>query len=69
MTQAINKQNTLKEERANKSKGGLRVDVDIKTISVLPSEDNANNVLHPQHFIFRTPLSKLDSYWEKYPIK
>ena len=43
--------------------------MDIKTISVLPGEDNANDVLHPQCLIFTFPLSKLDSYWEKYPVK
>ena len=47
MTEALNKQNTLKEEKANKSKGGLRVDMDIKMITVTPGEGNATNVLHP----------------------
>ena len=59
----------IKEEKTNKSKGGLRVDVDIKMITVSPGEDNANDVIHPQRFMFRTPLSKPDTYWKKYPIK
>ena len=69
MTEALNKQNTLKEEKANKSKGGLRVDMDIKIITVKLGEDNTTNFLLLQHFLFRTSLSKPESYWDSYPIK
>ena len=50
MTEALDKQNSLKEEKANKLKGGLRVDQDIKMIIVQAGEDNATNVLHMQRF-------------------
>ena len=50
-------------------KGGVRVDQDIKMITVQAGEDNATNVLHLQCFHFRTPLSKPESYWESYPVK
>ena len=43
--------------------------MDIKMITVKPGEENATNVLHPQRFMFRTPLTKPESYWESYPIK
>ena len=69
MTEALKKQNILKDEKTNKLKGGLRVDMDIKMITVKPGEDNATDVLRPQRFLFRTPLSKPESYWESYPIK
>ena len=55
MTIAINKQNELKEEKANKTRGSLKKDVDIKTIKVTLGEDNATDILHPQRFLFRTP--------------
>ena len=47
MTEAINRQNKLKEDKADKSKGGLRKDEDVKTITVREGDDNATNILHP----------------------
>ena len=48
MTEAINRQNKLKEDKADKSKGGLRKDEDVKIVVVKEGEDNATNILHPQ---------------------
>ena len=62
MTEAINRQNKLKEDKADKSKGGLRKDEEIKTVLVKEGEDNATNVLHPQRFSLRPPLVKPESY-------
>ena len=62
MTEAINCQNKLKEDKADKSKGGLRKDEEVKTILVKEGGDNATNVLHPQRFSLRPPLVKPESY-------
>ena len=48
MTEAINRQNKLKEDKADKSKGGLRKDEDVKIVMIKEGEDNATNILHPQ---------------------
>ena len=69
MTEAINKQNKLREEKADKSRGGLRKDEEIKRVSVKAGEDDAMNVLHPQRFLLRTPLTKPESYWDMVPVK
>ena len=69
MTEAINRQNKLKEDKADKSKGGLRKDEEIKTVLVKEGEDNATNVLHPQRFSLRPPLVKPESYWHLVPVK
>ena len=69
MTEAINRQNKLKEDKADKSKGGLRKDEEIKTVLVKEGEDNATHVLHPQRFSLRPPLVKPESYWDLVPVK
>ena len=69
MAMAINKQNKLKEEKANISKGNLRKDEDIKVNKGTLGEDNSMDILHPQRFFFRTPLTIPNKYWEQYPIK
>ena len=42
---AINKQNSLKEEKVAKAKGGLRKDEDIKAVKISAGEDNSIDVL------------------------
>ena len=69
MTSALIKQNELKEEKANKTKGSLKKDQEVKTVKVEAGEDNASSSLHKQHFMFRTPLLKPESYWQMYPVK
>ena len=69
MTETINCQNKLKEDKADKSKGGLRKYEEIKTVLVKEGGDNATNVLHPQRFSLRPPLVKLESYWDLVPVK
>ena len=69
MTEAINKQNKLREEKADKSKGGLRKDEEIKTVKIKTGDDDATSVLHPQRFLFRTPLTKPETYWNMVPVK
>ena len=69
MAEAINRQNKLKEDKADKSKGGLCKDEEVKTILVKEGGDNATNVLHPQRFSLRPPLVKPESYWDLVPVK
>ena len=69
MTQALEKQNEIKAEKAARGKGGVRQDQEVKTIIIKEGEDNASTKLHPQRFLLRTPLLKPDSYWETYPVK
>lgn len=69
MTEAINRQIKMKEDKADKSKGGLRKDEDVKTITVKEGDDNATNILHPQRFSLRPPLLKPESYWDLVPVK
>ena len=69
MTKAMERQNELKESKANKLKGGLRVDQEVKAVKVTEGEDNASTMLHKQRFLFRTPILKPESYWEFYPVK
>ena len=69
MTEAINRQNKLREEKADKSKGGLRKDEEIKLVTVKAGEDDATSVLHPQRFLLRTPLTKPEVYWDMVPVK
>ena len=69
MTEAMNRQIKMKEDKADKSKGGLRKDEDVKIISVREGDDNATNTLHPQRFSLRPPLVKPDSYWDLIPVK
>ena len=45
MTEAINRQNKLKEDKADKSKGGLRKDEEVKTVMVKEGGDNATSTL------------------------
>ena len=59
----------MKEDKADKSKGGLRKDEDVKTITVREGDDNATNILHPQRFSLRPPLVKPESYWDLVPVK
>ena len=67
MTQALEKQNELKVEKANSK--SVKKDQEIKTMKVSEGEDNVTTKLHDQRFMFRTPLLKPETYWEKYPIK
>ena len=69
MTEAINRQIKMKEDKADKSKGGLRKDEDVKTITVREGDDNATNILHPQRFSLRPPLVKPETYWDLVPVK
>ena len=69
MTKALMKQNDLREEKANKSKGSLKKDQEIKTVKVSAGEDNAGNLLHDQRFKLRTPLLKPEEYWKLMPVK
>ena len=69
MTEAINRQNKLKEDKADKSKGGLRKDEEIKIVKIREGDDNATNILHPQRFSLRPPLVKPESYWDLVPVK
>ena len=69
MTQAMEKQNNLREEKATKSKGGLKADQEVKAIKVTEGEDNATNKLHKLRFMMRTPLLEPSSYWDMYPVK
>ena len=69
MTEAINRQIKMKEDKADKSKGGLRKDEDVKTITIKEGDDNATNILHPQRFSLRPPLLKPESYWDLVPVK
>ena len=69
MTQAIERQNALREEKTEKSKGGLKKDQNIKMIKITEGEDNSTTVLHKQRFLFRTPLLQPEAYWESYPVK
>ena len=62
MTQAMEKQNNLREEKATKSKGGLKADQEFKAIKVNEGEDNATNKLHELRFMMRTPLLEPSSY-------
>merc|ERR1712243_461019 len=61
MTEAINGQIKMKEDKADKSKGGLRKDEDVKTITVKEGDDNTTNILHPQRFSLRPLLYPLSS--------
>ena len=69
MTEAINRQNKLKEDKADKSKGGLRKDEKIKIVKIKEGDDNSTNILHPQRFSLRPPLVKPESYWDLVPVK
>merc|ERR1711895_215994 len=69
MTEAINRQIKMKEDKADKSKGGIWKDEDVKTITVREGDDNATNILHPQRFSLRPPVLKPDSYWDLVPVK
>ena len=69
MTQALEKQNNLREDKATKSKGGLKADQEVKVIKINEGEDNANNKLHELRFMLRTPLLEPSSYWDMYPVK
>ncbi len=69
MTQAIEKQNKLKEDKVVRSKGGISTDQEVKTMKVEEGEDNATTKLHSLRFKFRTPLLKPETYWDSFPVK
>ena len=69
MTEAINRQIKMKEDKAHKSKGGIWKDEDVKTITVREDYNNATNILHPQRFSLRPALLKPNSYWGLVPVK
>ena len=69
MTQALEKQNNLREDKATKSKGGLKADQEVKMIKINEGEDNATSKLHEYRFMLRTPLLEPSTYWDMYPVK
>jgi hypothetical protein len=69
MTQAMDRQNQLREDKATKSKGGLKMDQEVKTVKVMEGEDNATTKLHELRFMLRTPLLEPKGYWDLYPVK
>ena len=69
MTRALMKQNDLREEKVNKTKGALKKDQDVKSVKINAGEDNATSVLHDQRFKLRTPLLKPEEYWKLMPVK
>ena len=69
MTIALERQNSLREDKATKSKGGLKTDQEIKIINMVEGEDNATSKLHEQRFMMRTPLLEPSKYWDLYPVK
>ena len=69
MTKALMKQNELRQEKVNKSKGSLKKDQEVKVVKVEAGEDNATTILHPKRFSLRTPLLQPESYWSMMPVK
>ena len=69
MIAAMEKQTLMQEEKAAKSRGLTKQDQEIKLIVIQAGEDDANTNLHPQRFMFRPPITKPETYWEKFPIK
>ena len=69
MTRALERQNELREEKAVKSKGGLKIDQEVKRLKVEEGVDNATTMLHSKRFMFRTPLLKPEDYWASFPVK
>ena len=53
MTKALMKQNDLREEKVNKTKGALKKDQEIKTVNINTGEDNSKNILHEKRFKLR----------------
>ena len=64
-TRAVEKANTLKENKAEKS-SNVKKNTKVKLVEVEAGQDDATTVLHPQRFL-RHPVVAVEKYWHLMP--
>lgn len=64
-TLAVQKANTLKETKAEKS-SNVRTNTKVKVVNVKEGQDDATTLFHPQRFL-RPPVVAVEKYWGLYP--
>ena len=64
-TMAVQKSNTLKENKAEKT-NNMRRNTMVKLVEVKAGQDDATSVFHPQRFM-RPPVVAVEKYWSLFP--